>query len=178
MALQWTNTLGEFILTHPNMKVPKMCAVYSVNKGNSLYWDDRTKNYFNSLRFPGGEGGKPYSARYIRSMVTDTYRTLLYGGIFAYPADKKTLKGKLRIWYECSSMAMVFEKGKSILFSSREAISNVTTAGEQALNSKMQRMMEVVPEHIHDILGIFMGSHDEMDKVKEFHKVQMCKGNE
>ncbi|KAN0096892.1 fructose-1,6-bisphosphatase [Hyaloscypha variabilis] len=155
------NTLGEFILTHPNMKVPKMCAVYSVNKGNSLYWDDRTKNYFNSLRFPGGEGGKPYSARYIRSMVTDTYRTLLYGGIFAYPADKKTLKGKLRIWYECSSMAMVFEK-----------------AGEQALNSKMQRMMEVVPEHIHDILGIFMGSHDEMDKVKEFHKVQMCKGNE
>jgi fructose-1,6-bisphosphatase I len=164
------NTLGEFILTHPDMKVPKMCTIYSVNKGNSLYWDDRTKNYFNSLRFPGGEGGKPYSARYIRSMVTDTYRTLLYGGIFAYPADKKTPKGKLRIWYECSSMAMVFEKGKSILFSSREAISNVTTAGvtTQALNSKMQRMMEVVPEHIHDILGIFMGSHDEMDKVSDF----------
>ncbi|PMD29891.1 fructose-1,6-bisphosphatase [Hyaloscypha variabilis F] len=152
------NTLGEFILTHPDMKVPKMCTIYSVNKGNSLYWDDRTKNYFNSLRFPGGEGGKPYSARYIRSMVTDTYRTLLYGGIFAYPADKKTPKGKLRIY--------------------REAISNVTTAGGQALNSKMQRMMEVVPEHIHDILGIFMGSHDEMDKVREFHKVQMCKGNE
>lgn len=92
---------GEFILTHPDMRIPKKRAIYSVNEGNSLYWEDNTKKYFESLKFPG-EGGKPYSSRYIGSMVADAYRTLLYGGIFAYPADKKSPKGKLRILYECA----------------------------------------------------------------------------
>merc|ERR1711977_569764 len=124
------NALGEFILTHPDMRIPKKRAIYSAN-----------------------EGGKPYSARYIGSMVADAYRTLLYGGIFAYPADKKSPKGKLRILYECAPMAMVMEN-----------------AGGQALDSKMNRLMEVVPAHIHDRSGIFMGSYDEMEKVKSFHK--------
>lgn len=105
------NSFGEFILTHPNMRIPKQRAIYSVNEGNSLYWEDHTKEYFNSLKFPQGNE-KPYSARYIGSMVADAYRTLLYGGIFAYPADKKSPKGKLRILYECAPMAMVFENGK------------------------------------------------------------------
>ena len=96
------NALGEFILTHPNMQIPKKRAIYSVNEGNSMYWDDKTKGYFESLKYPKEEGGKPYSARYIGSMVADAYRTLLYGGIFAYPADKKSPKGKLRILYECA----------------------------------------------------------------------------
>jgi len=145
--------LGEFILTHPDMKMPKKRAIYSVNEGNSLYWEDNTKAYFESLKTPSEPGGKPYSARYIGSMVADAYRTLLYGGIFAYPADKKSSKGKLRILYECAPMAMVFEN-----------------AGGQCLNNKMQRLMEVVPESIHDRSGIFMGSYDEMEKVKSFHK--------
>jgi fructose-1,6-bisphosphatase I len=105
------NSLGEFILTHPNMKCPKKRAIYSVNEGNSMYWEEPVKEYVNSLKYPG-EGGKPYSARYIGSMVADAYRTLLYGGIFAYPADKKSPKGKLRILYECAPMAMVFENGE------------------------------------------------------------------
>lgn len=104
--------LGEFILTHPDMKMPKSRAIYSVNEGNSLYWEDSTKNYFNSLK-EAQSNGKPYSSRYIGSMVADAYRTLLYGGIFAYPADKKSPKGKLRILYECAPMAMVFENGTS-----------------------------------------------------------------
>jgi fructose-1,6-bisphosphatase I len=107
------NALGEFILSHPDMKVPRKRAIYSVNEGNSMYWEDPVKEYVNSLKFPTEEGGKPYSARYIGSMVADAYRTLLYGGIFAYPADKKSPKGKLRILYECAPMAMVFENGKS-----------------------------------------------------------------
>lgn len=104
---------GEFILTHPDMQIPKSRAIYSVNEGNSLYWEDPVKEYINSLKYPQEDGGKPYSARYIGSMVADAYRTLLYGGIFAYPADKKSPKGKLRILYECAPMAMVFENGKS-----------------------------------------------------------------
>ena len=105
------NALGEFILTHPNMKMPKSRAIYSVNEGNSMYWEAPVREYFDSLKYPSGEGAKPYSARYIGSMVADAYRTLLYGGIFAYPADKKSAKGKLRILYECAPMAMVFENG-------------------------------------------------------------------
>lgn len=108
------NAFGEFILTHPDMRCPKTRAIYSVNEGNSMYWEDPVKEWCHSLKNPA-EGGKPYSARYIGSMVADAYRTLLYGGIFAYPADKKSKKGKLRILYECAPMAMVFENGKIVL---------------------------------------------------------------
>lgn len=101
--------LGEFILTHPNMRIPKKRAIYSCNEGNSKYWEEPVLEWVNSLK----QADKPYSARYIGSMVADAYRTLLYGGIFAYPADKKSPKGKLRILYECAPMAMVFENGES-----------------------------------------------------------------
>jgi fructose-1,6-bisphosphatase I len=106
--------VGEFILTHPDMRIPPRRAIYSVNEGNSLYWTDATKSYFDSLK-----RDKPYSARYIGSMVADAYRTLLYGGIFAYPADKKSPKGKLRILYECAPMALVFENGECCCFPDR-----------------------------------------------------------
>ena len=118
------NALGEFILTHPDMRLPKSRAIYSVNEGNSLYWNEPVKEYFNSLKYPTEKSGKPYSARYIGSMVADAYRTLLYGGIFAYPADKKSPKGKLRILYECAPMAMVFENGR--LSSSRSTVAFLT----------------------------------------------------
>ena len=108
------NGVGEFILTHPNMRIPRARAIYSVNEGNSLYWEQDTINYFNSLKVAEANNGKPYSARYIGSMVADAYRTLLYGGIFAYPADKKSPKGKLRILYECAPMALVFENGEFV----------------------------------------------------------------
>ncbi|MDI1491990.1 MAG: Fructose-1,6-bisphosphatase [Ramalina farinacea] len=147
------NALGEFILTHPDIKMPKSRAIYSVNEGNSLYWEEPVKEYFQGLKYPVEQSGKPYSARYIGSMVADAYRTLLYGGIFAYPADKKSPKGKLRILYECAPMAMVFEN-----------------AGGQAVDSHMKRMLTVVPEHIHDRSGIFMGSFDEVQKVIDVHK--------
>ena len=100
--------LGEFILTHPDMQMPKKRGIYSTNEGNSQYWPEPVKEWCESLK----SAEKPYSARYIGSMVADAYRTLLYGGIFAYPADKKSPKGKLRILYECGPMAMVFENGE------------------------------------------------------------------
>ncbi|KAK4542958.1 hypothetical protein LTR36_005956 [Oleoguttula mirabilis] len=143
------NALGEFILTHANMQMPKKRGIYSCNEGNSKYWDEPVLEWVNSIK----QAEKPYSARYIGSMVADAYRTLLYGGIFAYPADKKSPKGKLRILYECAPMAMVFEQ-----------------AGGLAVNSKMQRMLEVVPESIHDRSGIFLGSQDEVQKVIDIHK--------
>jgi fructose-1,6-bisphosphatase I len=90
------------------MQIPKKRGIYSANEGNSKYWDAATKEWVETIK----NAEKPYSARYIGSMVADAYRTLLYGGIFAYPADKKTPKGKLRILYECGPMAMVFEQGE------------------------------------------------------------------
>lgn len=106
------NALGEFILTHPDMQMPKKRSIYSVNEGNSMYWEEPVKEYIESLKYPKGDNPKPYSGRYIGSMVADAYRTLLYGGIFAYPADKKSAKGKLRILYECAPMALIFENGR------------------------------------------------------------------
>ncbi|KAI5802259.1 fructose-1,6-bisphosphatase class 1/Sedoheputulose-1,7-bisphosphatase [Pyronema domesticum] len=147
------NALGEFILTHPDMRIPKKRGIYSVNEGNSIYWDEACRAYFDSIKFPSTPEGKPYSARYIGSMVADAYRTLCYGGIFAYPADKKSKKGKLRILYECAPMAMVMEN-----------------AGGLAVTSDQRRMLEVVPEHIHDRSGIFMGSYDEIKKVNEVYE--------
>ncbi|KAL9593645.1 MAG: hypothetical protein Q9179_005769 [Wetmoreana sp. 5 TL-2023] len=180
------NALGEFILTHPKMRLPKTRAIYSVNEGNSLYWEEPVKEYFNGLKYPIEKSGKPYSARYIGSMVADAYRTLLYGGIFAYPSDKKSPKGKLRILYECAPMAMVFENALilsrfplpqrldlwAILprLRSRLMFLILLVAGGQAVNSRMERMLTVVPEHIHDRSGIFMGSYDEVQKVIDVHQ--------
>ena len=163
------NALGEFILTHPDMHMPKKRAIYSCNEGNSKYWNEPVKEWCESLK----QAEKPYSARYIGSMVADAYRTLLYGGIFAYPADKKSPKGKLRILYECGPMAMVFENGKSSRqrnHACKRAITDRRAAGGQAVDSNMRRMLSVVPEHIHDRSGIFLGSYDEVQKVIDIHK--------
>lgn len=135
------------------MRIPHERSIYSVNEGNSLYWTDPVKTYFESIKYPSEPGAKPYSARYIGSMVADAYRTLCYGGLFAYPEDKKSPKGKLRILYECAPMAMVMEN-----------------AGGMAITGNGTRMMSVVPEKIHDRSGIYMGSKGEVEKVLKVFK--------
>ena len=113
--------LGEFILTHPNIQMPKKRGIYSTNEGNSKYWPEPVIEWCQEMK----NAEKPYSARYIGSMVADAYRTLLYGGIFAYPADKKSPKGKLRIMYECGPMAMIFENGEWLYSSYARRITNI-----------------------------------------------------
>ena len=84
--------LGEFILTHPDIKIPSRGKIYSINEGNSLFYHPPVISYLDSVKYP--KNGKPYSARYIGSMVADVHRTLLYGGIFGYPDDKKSKDGE------------------------------------------------------------------------------------
>lgn len=144
------NALGEFILTHPDLKIPKARSIYSVNEGNSLYWPDGTRKFFESIKFPE-EGSKPYSSRYIGSMVADVHRTILYGGLFAYPADKKSKNGKLRILYEGFPMAMIIEQ-----------------AGGKAINDKNERILDISPTEIHQRCGIWLGSVDEVEKASKF----------
>jgi fructose-1,6-bisphosphatase len=87
---------GEFVLTHPRVSVPESATIYSINEGNAANWDAATAKYVEECKRPP-TGGPAFSARYVGSMVADVHRTLLYGGIFMYPADKKSPKGKLRM---------------------------------------------------------------------------------
>lgn len=145
-------SLGEFILTHPKLKIPKSRSIYSINEGNSYFWSEKAQNFINSLKKPQKDG-KPYSARYVGSMVADVHRTLLYGGLFSYPSDLKSKTGKLRILYECFPMAMLLEQ-----------------AGGLAVNDKGERILELLPKKIHDRSGIWLGSKDEVEKYINFEE--------
>lgn len=135
--------LGEFILTQPNLTIPKEKSIYSINEGNSKYWEDSTKSYIESLKYKEN----PYSARYIGSMVADMHRTFLYGGLFAYPGDShKSPDGKLRLLYEAFPMAFLVEQ-----------------AGGKAVNDEGKRILDLVPNHIHDKSSIWLGSETEID---------------
>lgn len=105
--------LGEFILTHGDIQIPTRGKIYSFNEGNAMFYHEPVKKYLESIKFPAN--GKPYSARYIGSMVADVHRTLLYGGIFGYPDDKKSKSGKLRLLYEAFPMAFLTEQVRGTL---------------------------------------------------------------
>ena len=99
-------SLGEFILTADNIVLPETCkTIYSVNDGNYVTWDEPMQKAVDSFKF----SNPPYTARYVGSMVSDVHRTLLYGGVYLYPADKAKGNGKLRILYEGFPMAMIME---------------------------------------------------------------------
>lgn len=136
------NSIGEYILTHPNIKIPPKGSIYSVNEGNSAFWDASTKRYFEKLKTLD----KPYSSRYVGSMVADVHRTLLYGGIFAYPADSKSKSksGKLRLLYECFPMAMICEN-----------------AGGRATTGK-KRILDIIPTSLHARAPIVLGSIEDV----------------
>lgn len=137
------NSIGEFILTHPHIEIPSRGKIYSINEGNSAYYHEPVLKYLESIKFPEPPK-KPYSARYIGSMVADVHRTLLYGGIFAYPDDKKSKDGKLRLLYEGFPMAFLIEQ-----------------AGGIASTGK-QRVLDVQPQKIHERVPIFLGSRDDV----------------
>lgn len=143
-------SLGEFILTHPDIRIPDRGKIYSFNEGNSLHFHEPTKQYLDSIKYPAN--GKPYSARYIGSMVADVHRTLLYGGIFGYPGDKKSPNGKLRILYEAFPMAYLTEQAGGL-----------ATTGTQ-------RILDVQPTGIHQRLPVFLGSKEDVQDVINFYE--------
>mmetsp|Transcript_35117 Transcript_35117/g.91940 ORF Transcript_35117/g.91940 Transcript_35117/m.91940 type:complete len:379 (-) Transcript_35117:241-1377(-) len=137
--------IGEFILLG-NVEFPKDGGkkIYSCNEGNSLYWDDAIKQYTSLVKDQG------YTARYVGSMVADIHRTLLYGGIFYYPADKKSKKGKLRVLYEGFPMAMITEQAGGV-------------ASTGMFEGKIQRVLDVVPDNIHARCPIIMGCKRDVE---------------
>ena len=101
--------IGEFVLTHANIKIPEEGRIYSFNEGNFASWEPQLQSYMSSLKAPP-DNSKAYSSRYIGSLVGDFHRTMLYGGIYGYPGDSKNPNGKLRLLYECAPMSMIAEQ--------------------------------------------------------------------
>ena len=110
IVLNVVQSIGEFILSHANVKVKPRGKIYSINEGNERDWDEPVKEFINSKKHPppgpDGNPAKPYSARYVGSMVADIHRTLLYGGVFCYPAGHDSPDGKVRLAAYCTALAL------------------------------------------------------------------------
>ncbi len=142
----YDHTIGEFILSHPNMKIKDSGTIFSYNEGNYNDFSEGTKAYLTYCR------NQKYTARYIGSLVADFHRNLLKGGIFFYPATAKSPHGKLRLLYECNSLAFVIEQ-----------------AGGKATDGK-RRILDIEPHDIHQRSPLIIGSSAMVDDVMQFIK--------
>lgn len=150
-------SVGEFLLTHPDIRIPEKPKYYSVNQGYERYWTDGVKRFTRYLQGdepdPAGNTRKGMSLRYIGSMVADFHRNLLSGGIFFYPADTKDPRypnGKLRLAYEGAPLAFVMEQ-----------------AGGTSSNGS-QNLLDLQPTHLHQRTQMFIGNRDLVEKAEEF----------
>ncbi|MCB1142074.1 MAG: class 1 fructose-bisphosphatase [Leptospiraceae bacterium] len=145
-------SVGEFLLSHPSIKIPESGDIYSVNEGNYDYWSNGVKAYIRNIKSIEN-GKKPKSARYVGSLVADFHRNLLKGGIFLYPEDTKSTKypnGKLRYLYEASPMAFIAEQAGGLA---------VTTSGE--------RILDIEPNSLHQRTTLVTGSKKEVELFME-----------
>jgi fructose-1,6-bisphosphatase I len=144
------SSIGEFCLSHPDMKCNTNGKIYSLNQGNTNKYAQGVKNFLDYCMEENKEEGRPYSHRYIGSMVADLHRTLIKGGIFMYPADKKNTAGKLRLQYECNPMALIVE-----------------AAGGKA-DFGTGRILDIVPTELHQRTPIYIGSKLMVEKALSF----------
>ena len=142
-------SIGEFILCENNIRIPDHGNIYSVNEGNYKSWPEGLKKYVKYCQEVDDETNRPYTARYIGSMVADVHRTLMKGGIFIYPDSQQYPNGKLRLMYECNPLSMIIEE-----------------AGGMATNGK-GRILDIEPKAIHQRTPIYIGSKQNVQKVKE-----------
>lgn len=138
--------LGEFILSHQNIRIPKRGKIYSINEANSNEWDKPTSEWISNFKTRGS------SSRYVGAMAGDIHRTLLYGGVFAYPGDKKNPNGKLRLLYEGNPMSFLIEQA----------------GGKSSTGS--QRVLDVQPTSLHQRVPIFCGSSDDIADIEQLYK--------
>jgi fructose-1,6-bisphosphatase I len=146
---------GEFLLTHPGIRIPRRGKVYGINEGNVHAWHPAQRAFVEYLRTPDRASGRPYSLRYSGAMVADVHRTLLDGGLFMYPADYSDPakpRGKLRLLYEVAPMAMVVEQ-----------------AGGSA-STGTGRALDLVATEYHQRAPIILGSSDDVQLAEEFHR--------
>lgn len=147
-------SVGEFFLSHPDIRIPDKPKYYSVNESYTNYWFEGTRKYVDYLKEIDKSSGRPYSLRYIGSLVADFHRNLISGGIFLYPRDRKSTdkpEGKLRLLYEAAPMAMI----------AREA-------GGLAITDYGRDILEIEPTDLHQRVPLIIGSRDDVEMARKF----------
>jgi fructose-1,6-bisphosphatase I len=140
--------IGTFYLSHPSITIPVDGSMYSVNEGNYLRFPQGVKDYIKYCQQEDGD--RPYTSRYVGSLVSDIHRNLLKGGIYMYPPSSKFKKGKLRLLYECNPIAFITEQ-----------------AGGKASDG-VSRIMEIEPTSLHERVAFYSGSRNMVDKLEDF----------
>ena len=143
-------SLGEFCLSHPNIKTPASGKIYSINEGNYEKFPVGIKKYITYCQEKDAKTNRPYTSRYIGSLVADFHRNMLKGGVFMYPSTDSHPNGKLRLLYECNPIAFIAEQAGGLAF------------------SEEGRILDLQPEAIHQRVTFYAGAHDMVMKVKEF----------
>ncbi len=143
-------SVGEFLLSHENMRMPKRGRTYSVNEGNYDRWSREFSDYVDYLKKEDPSTGRPYTSRYVASLVADVHRNILHGGVFMYPADRAHPDGKLRLVYECSPLAYIVEH-----------------AGGRASDG-FRRILDIMPSSVHQRTPLFIGSEEDVKEVEGF----------
>lgn len=144
--------IGEFFLSHENLVIPQRGNTYSINEGYTARWAPEVRRWVDWIKTPDKESGRPYGLRYIGAVVADFHRTLLRGGIFAYPADTKNKSGKLRLLYEAAPLGFIAEGARG------------------AASTGSQRVLDVLPKELHQRTPLFIGSkQDVADAVRTMH---------
>ena len=145
-------SIGEFTLTRKNIRIPPRGKIYSFNEANRWDWDQPLQDYITDIQQGRGDTKTRYSSRYIGSMVADVHRTLLYGGVFGYPADRRNPDGKLRLLYEAAPMSFLVEQ-----------------AGGLALTGK-NRIMELSPQSVHQRVPCILGSKEDVEEIRRYYE--------
>ena len=143
-------SLGEFCLSHPNIKTPASGKIYSINEGNYEKFPVGIKKYIKYCQEKDAKTNRPYTSRYIGSLVADFHRNMLKGGVFMSPSTDSHPNGKLRLLYECNPIAFIAEQAGGLAF------------------SEEGRILDLQPEAIHQRVTFYAGAHDMVMKVKEF----------
>ena len=144
-------SIGEFLLSHPNIRIPDPGQrIYSINEGNYNRWAPAQQRLVDHLKGTDGRNPKPFSARYIGSLVADFHRNLLYGGMFMYPADRKAPNGKLRLLYEAAPLAMIAEQAGG------------------AASDGTRRVMEIAPDSLHQRTPLYIGTREFVELADRF----------
>jgi fructose-1,6-bisphosphatase I len=143
-------SIGEFLLSHPDIRFPSSPQrIYSVNEGNCLRWSDSQRRFVDHLKGLDGSNPRPFSSRYIGSLVADFHRNLIAGGIFLYPADNRNQSGKLRLMYEASPMAFIAEQA------------------EGSATDGLNRILDIVPSSLHQRTPLVIGSREDVGFVAD-----------
>ncbi|MBN2867327.1 MAG: class 1 fructose-bisphosphatase [Flavobacteriaceae bacterium] len=140
--------IGTFYLSHPDMQFPEDGNIYSVNEGNYIHFPQGVKNYIKYCQME--EGDRPYTSRYIGSLVSDFHRNMIKGGIYMYPKSSKNSEGKLRLLYECNPMAFLAEQANG------------------KASDGFTRILDIIPTELHQRVPFFCGSKNMVTKAEEF----------